>query len=75
MNRVKELESVNDKIKMILAAKREPYQPSTSTVAQRISNSHKREAKMQATPKRMTSLFQNENIVESKVGPQKNYAH
>jgi hypothetical protein len=78
MDRVKELENVNDKIKQMLANKREPstlihFQPHTQA---RVFSNYKRERAdpvtepIQATPKRMTSLFQNERpIVESKVDP------
>ena len=63
---MKELDTVNDKIKLILANKREPT-TSHPQNHQRSSNSLKKTFEVTA-PKKMTSLFNNEDeIVESKV--------
>ena len=64
MNRVRDLDTVNEKIKLILASKREPF-----STHQRVNSSYqKNPSQISSTPKKMTSLFQNENnIVESKV--------
>ena len=60
MNRVKELDTVNDKIKLILANKREPS-VSQGLSHQRINSSLKKT--FETTPRRMTSLFNNENEI------------
>ena len=77
MDRVKELESVNEKIKQMLANKREPL---VSAIQTRQPSHYKRSEQPNAvatktdnaTPKKMTSLFQDEKaIVESKVSKER----